>query len=261
MRHARVCPDAGGPGPCGDPRMSCSVLIVDDHAAFRSAARALLEAFHARRDRRRRGAAAGGPRPVAERGRIDVVGKVGTARELHEKIALTRPDVAIVDIRMPPTHTDEGLVATREIRESHPETGVLILSHSFEARYALKLLEQHPGRYLLRRLRSSAMAWVCRRSRANPDLAEPNSVSSCARACDGSSDLTAKRSRPLRHDSMVERYADERTRSRAVSCVQVASTTPNATGASSHESIPCARIGSVTFQVLEAIASPLELWA
>jgi DNA-binding NarL/FixJ family response regulator len=76
---------------------------------------------------------------------FDVVGKVGTAGELREKVRLTRPDVAIVDIRMPPTHTDEGLVAAQEIRESQPEVGVLVLSHYLEARYALRLLEQHPG--------------------------------------------------------------------------------------------------------------------
>jgi DNA-binding NarL/FixJ family response regulator len=76
---------------------------------------------------------------------FDVVGKVGTAGELLDKVRLTRPDVAIVDIRMPPTHTDEGLVAAQEIRESQPEVGVLVLSHYLEARYALRLLEQHPG--------------------------------------------------------------------------------------------------------------------
>jgi DNA-binding NarL/FixJ family response regulator len=76
---------------------------------------------------------------------FDVVGKVGTAAELREKVRLTRPDVAIVDIRMPPTHTDEGLVAAQEIRESQPEVGVLLLSHYLEAHYAMRLLEQHPG--------------------------------------------------------------------------------------------------------------------
>jgi DNA-binding NarL/FixJ family response regulator len=82
----------------------------------------------------------------------DVVGKAGTADELRRKVELTRPDVAIVDIKMPPTHTDEGLVAAREIRESHPQIGVLVLSHYLESRYALRLLEQHPGRsgYLLK---------------------------------------------------------------------------------------------------------------
>jgi DNA-binding NarL/FixJ family response regulator len=73
------------------------------------------------------------------------VAKVGTAAELHEKVRLTRPDVAIVDIRMPPTHTDEGIVAAQEIRDSHPEVGVLVLSHYLEARYATRLLEGHPG--------------------------------------------------------------------------------------------------------------------
>ena len=76
---------------------------------------------------------------------FDVVGKVGTAEELHRKVDLTGPDVAIVDIRMPPTHTDEGLVAAEAIRDSHPQTGVLVLSHYLESRYAMRLVEQHPG--------------------------------------------------------------------------------------------------------------------
>ena len=76
---------------------------------------------------------------------FDVVGKVGTADELLRKVELTRPDVAIVDIRMPPTHTDEGIVAAQEIRRSHPEVGVLVLSHHLESHYAMRLIEQHPG--------------------------------------------------------------------------------------------------------------------
>ena len=67
---------------------------------------------------------------------FEVVGKVGTAEELLRKVELSRPDVAIVDIRMPPTHTDEGIVAAQEIRRSHPEVGVLVLSHHLESRYA-----------------------------------------------------------------------------------------------------------------------------
>jgi DNA-binding NarL/FixJ family response regulator len=76
---------------------------------------------------------------------LDVVGKVGTADELRRKVDLARPDVAIVDIKMPPTHTDEGLVAAQGIRQSHPEVGVLVLSHYLESRYAMRLIEQHPG--------------------------------------------------------------------------------------------------------------------
>jgi DNA-binding NarL/FixJ family response regulator len=76
---------------------------------------------------------------------FDVVGKVGTADELHRKVELARPDVVIVDIRMPPTHTDEGIVAAQEIRQSHPEVGVLVLSQHLESRYAMRLIEEHPG--------------------------------------------------------------------------------------------------------------------
>jgi DNA-binding NarL/FixJ family response regulator len=83
---------------------------------------------------------------------FQVVGKAATADELSRRVELTRPDVAIVDIRMPPTHTDEGLVAAQEIRSAHPEVGVLVLSHYVESRYAMRLLEEHPERsgYLLK---------------------------------------------------------------------------------------------------------------
>jgi len=77
---------------------------------------------------------------------IDVVGTVGTADDLLHKVELTRPDVAIVDIRMPPTHTDEGLVAATRIRERQPTVGVLVLSHYLESHYAMRLLEDHPER-------------------------------------------------------------------------------------------------------------------
>jgi DNA-binding NarL/FixJ family response regulator len=76
---------------------------------------------------------------------FDVVGKVGTADELRRKVELARPDVVIVDIRMPPTHTDEGILAAQEIRQSHPEVGVLVLSQHLESRYAMRLIEEHPG--------------------------------------------------------------------------------------------------------------------
>jgi len=83
---------------------------------------------------------------------IDVVGEVGDAAALLHAVRMTRPDAAIVDIRMPPTHTDEGLVAAQQIRAEHPGVGVLILSQYIEPHYAMRLLEQHPEKvgYLLK---------------------------------------------------------------------------------------------------------------
>ena len=72
---------------------------------------------------------------------FDVVGQAGTAEELLLKVRSYSPQVAIVDIRMPPTHTDEGLRAAREIREKYPETGVLVLSQYVEPAYAMELLQ------------------------------------------------------------------------------------------------------------------------
>ncbi len=71
---------------------------------------------------------------------FDVVGQSGNAEDLLRHVAMHRPDVAIVDIRMPPTHTDEGLRAAHEIRERFPDTGVLVLSQYVESGYALDLL-------------------------------------------------------------------------------------------------------------------------
>ena len=83
---------------------------------------------------------------------IDVVAEADDAERLLREVRLKRPDAAIVDIRMPPTHTDEGLVATHQIRTEHPEIGVLVLSQYVEPSYALRLLEEHPERvgYLLK---------------------------------------------------------------------------------------------------------------
>ena len=71
---------------------------------------------------------------------FDVVAQSGNGEDLLRHVGMHKPDVAIVDIRMPPTHTDEGLRAAREIRERFPETGVLVLSQYVESGYALDLL-------------------------------------------------------------------------------------------------------------------------
>ena len=73
---------------------------------------------------------------------LDVVAQVGNAAELLDAVARREPDVAVIDIRMPPTHTDEGLAAAEELRIRHPSVGVLVLSQYVEAEYALRLLER-----------------------------------------------------------------------------------------------------------------------
>jgi DNA-binding NarL/FixJ family response regulator len=81
-----------------------------------------------------------GLKRILEEGGFDVVGQCGTAGDLMLKVRSYKPDLAIVDIRMPPTHSDEGLRAAREIRERHPGTAVLVLSQYVESGYALELL-------------------------------------------------------------------------------------------------------------------------
>jgi DNA-binding NarL/FixJ family response regulator len=76
---------------------------------------------------------------------VTVVAECADADELLRDVARHGPDVAVVDIRMPPTHTDEGLVAARRIREQHPGTAVLLLSQYLEPRYAQRLLADQPG--------------------------------------------------------------------------------------------------------------------
>ena len=78
-------------------------------------------------------------RVLAEAG-IEVTAQAGTPDDLLAAIARHRPDVAIVDIRMPPTWSDEGLTLATEIRRRFPDVGVLLLSQYVEAEYALKLL-------------------------------------------------------------------------------------------------------------------------
>jgi DNA-binding NarL/FixJ family response regulator len=77
---------------------------------------------------------------LLEEAGFEVAGQSGNAEDLLRHVAMHRPDVAIVDIRMPPTHTDEGLRAAQDIRVRFPGTGVLVLSQYVEAEYALELL-------------------------------------------------------------------------------------------------------------------------
>lgn len=83
---------------------------------------------------------------------FEVAGQAGDADELLAVVALQQPDVAIVDIRMPPTHTDEGLRAARELRVRYPSMGVLVLSQYVRPSYAVELLQDGAERigYLLK---------------------------------------------------------------------------------------------------------------
>jgi DNA-binding NarL/FixJ family response regulator len=76
---------------------------------------------------------------------VEVTGEAADAAALLTLVDRDRPDAAIVDIRMPPTHTDEGLVAARRIRGRYPATAVVVLSQYLEPRYAQRLLADQPG--------------------------------------------------------------------------------------------------------------------
>jgi DNA-binding NarL/FixJ family response regulator len=94
------------------------VVIAEDAAVFREGLVRLLE----------------------DRGH-QVCAAVADGPALLAAVAAHRPDVAVVDIRMPPTHTDEGLRAALRLRADHPETGVLVFSQYIETRYAARLLQ------------------------------------------------------------------------------------------------------------------------
>ncbi|MEK6250984.1 MAG: response regulator transcription factor [Actinomycetota bacterium] len=78
---------------------------------------------------------------LLEEAGLEVVGQAGDGEELLRKVRAHKPDVAVVDIRMPPSHTDEGLQAAKQIRGELPEIGVLVLSAYLEEEYAVDLLQ------------------------------------------------------------------------------------------------------------------------
>jgi DNA-binding NarL/FixJ family response regulator len=90
-------------------------------------------------------------RLLADNGFV-VAAQAADADELHAAVARESPDVVVTDIRMPPTNTNEGLIAAQRIRAEHPVVGVLVLSHHVETRQAIKLLQDTPQRvgYLLK---------------------------------------------------------------------------------------------------------------
>ena len=106
---------------------------------------------------------------LLEEAGVQVAGTAGDAQQLLRIVATEHPDVAIVDIKMPPTFTDEGLAAAEQIRTAHPGVGVLVLSQYLETRYATRLLQDHPEAlgYLLKE-RVSDIGALKTRSPASP---------------------------------------------------------------------------------------------
>jgi DNA-binding NarL/FixJ family response regulator len=116
---------------------------------------------------------------------IDVVGEAGDPAALLDVVRTTTPDAALIDIKMPPTFTDEGLQAASTIRERHPGTAVLLLSSYLESRYASSLLADHPAScgYLLKErvYDSAVLAQALKRVCAGECVVDPAIVSQLLR--------------------------------------------------------------------------------
>jgi DNA-binding NarL/FixJ family response regulator len=122
---------------------------------------------------------------------FDVVAQAGTAEQLLLYVRSHQPDVAIVDIRMPPTFTDEGLRAAQQIRATYPNVGVLVLSQYVETGYALELLAggaEGVG-YLLKE-RVSDIAEFAAAVRRVGGVAQPWTRPSCPGSCTGAAGRT-----------------------------------------------------------------------
>ena len=111
---------------------------------------------------------------------FDVVGQSGDVPGLLDLVERARPDVVVVDVRMPPSHTTEGLEAAREIRRRYPRTGILVLSQVIETRYAVDLIREDPAGigYLLkdRVTRLDDLADAVRRVHAGESVIDPEIV-------------------------------------------------------------------------------------
>ena len=88
-----------------------------------------------------------GLRRLLQEAGIQVLACVGDAKELLIEVERQQPEVAIVDIRMPPTFTNEGSVAAATLRERWPSLGILLLSQTIESTHALRMAREHPGRF------------------------------------------------------------------------------------------------------------------
>jgi DNA-binding NarL/FixJ family response regulator len=130
---------------------------------------------------------------------FDVVGEAGDADDLLRKVGAHKPDVCLVDVAMPPTHTNEGLDAAREIRARHPEIAILVLSQYIRAEAALELVADGSDGigYLLKQQVSSVedFAQAVRRVAAGGSAIDPRVVSTLVartREHDPIADLTPR---------------------------------------------------------------------
>lgn len=134
------------------------VAVADDSVLFREGLARLLEASG-----------------------MEVSGRAADAVQLEQMVDAHPPDIVITDIRMPPTHTTEGLVAAARIRERHPEVAVLLLSQYVETSHAMRLLERGAGRigYLLKDRVSDVRDFIdaVRRVAAGGSAIDPEVVS------------------------------------------------------------------------------------
>ncbi|WP_448627106.1 LuxR C-terminal-related transcriptional regulator [Geodermatophilus sp. URMC 64] len=112
---------------------------------------------------------------------VEVVAQSGNAEHLQRDVREHRPDVAVVDIKMPPTHTDEGLVAAQRIRQEQPDVGVLVLSQYLEPTYATRLVAEHPEKvgYLLKErvFSGDVLVLALQRIRDGETVVDPTIVS------------------------------------------------------------------------------------
>jgi DNA-binding NarL/FixJ family response regulator len=140
-----------------DPASALRIVLADDAVLLREALAASLSA-------------AG----------FEVVGQAADAEELLALVDRAAPDVLVVDVRMPPTHTTEGLEASRRIRREHPQIAILLLSQYIETRYAVELLRENPAGigYLLkdRVTRIADLAEAVRRVAEGGSVIDPEVV-------------------------------------------------------------------------------------
>ena len=163
---------------------------------------------------------------LLDEGGFEISGQTSDGETLLALIEAEPPDVAIVDIRMPPDHRDEGLIAARAIKERHPGVGVLVLSQYVEVQYALALVEdrRRGAGYLLKDRVEDLGEFVAsvRRVAAGEVVIDPSVVSllvSRARAHDPLDELTAREREVLRlmaegrsnHAISAELFLTERT--------------------------------------------------